>query len=578
MFLAWLHCGSCGEAARVEAEVAEALAAGWRLQASRPGVSIATTGPRPPQVREIGDGFVVGELFHSCTPMREAPGALPYGRETPEGCARQLLQRYWGRYVALLRAPENRNWSVLRDPSGAREALTWRLDGVWRVASTLVLPATLRPRIKVDWSALAGVLVDPVQISGELALEGVAALAPGELRSLRPSGDAGRLVWSPVERAHTAGINPASARARVRDAVVASTRSLARPLAEVSGGFDSSVVAAMLVDARGADAIAWVHHVVEEAEADERVFARATARRLGLTLSERVKPEARLDPADLVGLRDLPRPSLNATDTEYERAMIDGARQAGGDGFVTGQGGDAIFLTLRSAWLGADLLHRRGAAAVLDGELQDLARSARRSVWTLVRRAALSRLGWAGPKRRTGSPFVSAQAHKTARGARRHPWLAGVAALPPGKRIQIEALTEALVVQAECARSRAAPLVHPLMSQPVMELCLPVPANILAYRGRDRAWAREMFAQDLAPEVAARRTKGDMTAYYGRMVAAGLPQLRPFLLDGQLMAHGLLDFAKLSRALDVERLAVDGLYADLMDLVAIEAWTRTWPG
>ena len=260
----------------------------------------------------------------------------------------------------------------------------------------------------------------------------------------------------------------------------------------------------------------------------------------------------------------------------HERAMIDGARQAGAVGFVTGQRSDAIFLTLRSAWLGADLLHRRGAAAILDGELQDLARSARRSVWTLVRRAALSRLGWAGPKRRTGSPFVSAQANKSARGARRHSWLAGVAALPSGKRIQIEALTKALVVQAECARSRAAPLVHPLMSQPVMELCLPIPADILAHRGRDRAWAPEMFAQDLAPEVAARRTKGDMMAYYGRGGLA--PAAPPFLLDGQLMAHGLLDFAKLSRALDVERLAVDGLYADPMDLVAIEAWTRTWPG
>lgn len=80
----------------------------------------------------------------------------------------------------------------------------------------------------------------------------------------------------------------------------------------------------------------------------------------------------------------------------------------------------------------------------------------------------------------------------------------------------------------------------PLLSQPVVETCLAVPAWTLA-GDRDRSLARLAFADRLPDRIRLRRSKGHMTSVYGRMLAAGLPRLRPWLLDGVLAQQGLID-------------------------------------
>jgi asparagine synthase (glutamine-hydrolysing) len=132
----------------------------------------------------------------------------------------------------------------------------------------------------------------------------------------------------------------------------------------------------------------------------------------------------------------------------------------------------------------------------------------------------------------------------------------------------------------ECRRGRVAALVHPLISQPLVELCLAIPADVLA-DGPDenllgRGLARKVFAGRLPAEVARRLSKGDMTAFHGQAIAASLGDIRPFLIDGRLAAQGIVDRDRLGGALTVEALMREGGYADVLDLLAIEAWVRVW--
>ena len=142
--------------------------------------------------------------------------------------------------------------------------------------------------------------------------------------------------------------------------------------------------------------------------------------------------------------------------------------------------------------------------------------------------------------------------------------------------MQIEGLTDALIFQGDSLRARSVRIIHPLMSQPILETCLDLPVDALVRGGRDRGLARKAFQTSLPPEVSERRTKGDMTAFYGRMIARSLKVLRPFLLEGGLAQAGLLDLERLDEALTCERLAADGGYGDVMDLATQEAWARRW--
>jgi asparagine synthase (glutamine-hydrolysing) len=121
-----------------------------------------------------------------------------------------------------------------------------------------------------------------------------------------------------------------------------------------------------------------------------------------------------------------------------------------------------------------------------------------------------------------------------------------------------------------------ADLVHPLISQPLMECSLRIPSYVLACGGTDRGLARMAFSEKIPAAIAARTTKGGVDAYWNELVIANLKFVRPFLLDGHLEAAGVIDRRQMSDLLTEQQLirAVQPLPAVLSCLIA-EGWLRT---
>ena len=121
-----------------------------------------------------------------------------------------------------------------------------------------------------------------------------------------------------------------------------------------------------------------------------------------------------------------------------------------------------------------------------------------------------------------------------------------------------------------------ADLVHPLISQLLIERSLQIPSYILASGGTDRGLARLAFSDKIPAAIAARTTKGGVDAYWNDLVITNLRFLRPFLLDGHLEAAGLIDRRLMSDLLTEQQLirAVQPLPALLSCLIA-EGWLRT---
>jgi asparagine synthase (glutamine-hydrolysing) len=128
----------------------------------------------------------------------------------------------------------------------------------------------------------------------------------------------------------------------------------------------------------------------------------------------------------------------------------------------------------------------------------------------------------------------------------------------------------------ESDRSRIAHLVNPLLSQPVMEMCLSIPSWQWRAGGRDRAMARDAFAPLLPPAILERKIKGTPDPFCGEIVRHKRQELRERLLGGQLAAHGILDVRAIEEVLRPERPTSSEENVRLLELVNAEAWTAHW--
>ncbi|MGH6965141.1 MAG: asparagine synthase-related protein, partial [Phenylobacterium sp.] len=305
-------------------------------------------------------------------------------------------------------------------------------------------------------------------------------------------------------------------------------------------------------------------------EGDERRYARAAAEHLHLPLTLIPKPIEALTEADFVEVSKGLRPAFPATDPARDRDTAARLEASGASALVTGHGGDIVFFQMPTPLIAVDRFRITGLKGLSGEFLGDVARLTRTPVWSILRgltkpeRSAAGRRPAALP-RGGSAPSVALD-----------PWSQDGAAFPPAKRLQLAGLFDAQLARGWSRRGAMADIVNPLLAQPVVELCLGLPTPTLVEGGRDRSLARRAFRGRLPPLLLDRRSKGELTAHYGRMIAASLGYLRPLLLDGCLAEAGLLDRARLDAALTPQRLILDRAMGEILLAAVIETWVRWW--
>lgn len=531
---------------------------GWTRRVADPYVQVfAPSGGRLPVVGGLdGHGVMLGELFDAeGRRLAEPEQALHASRRLDGEVAQGVVAGYWGRYVLIRRV--SGATAILRDPSGALDAVVWRKNGVTLVATDAdAIPLAWLPEdAELDWPRIAEMAARPGEFRHRLGLTGFTPVAPGALLTVGPGVEASEQIWRPAEIYRKARSRPAP---DLRGVVQRTVRALAGErtwVAELSGGLDSAVVALALSPAQRSRVSQWVNHYVDQPEGDERGWARTVLATDGLTLTEVHRKGLSLDAARLEASAGGFRPAINDIDPEYNDDIARRIDETGAWGSMTGQGGDAVFFQMASPLVAFDEVLERG--------------------WRL-RPSAIHRLGrwmrqsvWAGTWLRTWRD------HSRDRAGWDHPWLDDLRGVPPAKALQIATLAFCQTFQGPAGRSRSGPCVNPLLSQPVLEAGLACSAVDLTWGGRDRAAVRAAFADVLPAGILNRRSKGELGAYYGEAVADRLPFLRDYLLGGALAEAGLID-PSLEAQMSRESLLWRGGYSDLLSLALTEAWVRRW--
>lgn len=566
--------------------------ADWTRVAGTTGMEVFVTGAQETNNHgySLGShGVVLGKLFrrtpHDQFARPEDAGAIEDPERLSESGGRALIQDYWGRYVAFLRS-SSRTATLVRDPSGSLPCYVMPHEGVHIVFSWLedvleLLRSVPRPSIR--WGSItAGLLMG--ESSGRLtALERVTQVCAGEAVDLGPTTSRHALLWNAADHARAIVTEDRLAAAHVlkQTAILCAAAWASRHprlLLRLSGGVDSSILLACLANERVQADIVCLNYHSPGANSDERAFARLAATRFNRPLIERQRPASvALEP--VLRIARMPSPSSYVSRITSSATDTDVARAHGATALLTGGGGDQLFFELHHWWPAADYLRNRGLDGGFLGAALDAARLGRVSIWEALRLALLDRFRSEPPgldpldESSLINPDALDPKHLV---SHQHPVMLQANGLSIGKLTQLQILTAHGGYYDPFEGERAPELVNPFLSQPLIELCLGLPTYVLAHGGQGRALARQAFAAELPPEIAARRSKGGMSESVRSLLQDNLDFARSLLLDGELVGRGLLQRHRVEEALSGRPTTLASSAMEIHGLIATEAWIQRW--
>lgn len=555
-----------------ESLLARLDACGMECRLSLSGVKVYL-GKETPFLAVPNVGLVIGQVF----PNRgkdPSSGQLSYaGRPNPE---RFLLKSCWGEYIAILGGLRNGEpCRILRDPSGGVQCI-YSLNGrCGFVTSDVSIAEALGLYARqVDWDAITHSLVFPYWRGTRTALRGIRELLPGCMMHVSGSRVVEQTAWSPwdfvgADQRHHC---PAEAASSVREAVTTSVSAWANldrsVLLELSGGLDSSIVGTCLRDTE--TRVTCCTLTTPLSGTDERPYARHVASLLGQRLhtlqicAETLNLEFQ-PPADAV------MPGMTPVQEQVDAALTAAAEHHGARSFMSGAGGDTVFCLLGNASPAADAFRQAGPRA---GFIAVHNISAMHGC-TLPRAIGLTArklLRGAKPSRPANLAFLDQGAGLIE--PMPHPWLDATDDSNIGDREWVAALAGTQCYPDGTARNRVRPVRFPLLSQPVMEACLRVPTWMWVTYGRNRAIARDAFADKLPPAILNRKSKGSYVPFAGMLYARHRMHMLRFLEHGQLASQGLLDVPALRAFMRSDVPPRDVSFLRTFDLCMIENWVR----
>ncbi len=579
-------------------------ATNWIPTLETAGLTVHTRGSMAPylgaQVLAGGHGLILGVLFNrsrNCRASSDELSADPRLSAADLGTFRHLTQAFWGGYVALLSNSRAGEFYVLRDCSGMLPCYYTNTRGITLVSSDArnFLPLcraahgqSATHTFNINWKYIAAFLArSRVQIR-ETGLDGVQELLAGEILIGRDERLSIELAWSPSK--FTDPDPPKSPddqceelRSTVQSCIDAWCSVHDRVVHSLSGGFDSSLVLALMNRSSRRPLVVCVNRYADGPAEDERQYARIAARAADVSLVEWpwTFDHYVLD-GSCVTLPLGAKPSIPALFAPPETAFFQTLCAAQHfDAIWTGEGGDHLFMAVRTTLTIADFLHSRHSNRGLLRILTETSRLTGKSIphlaCGLISLRRLSPVADYVPDV-PHNPLLATRSHRTGEQQRYllHPWETAMRNTLPGKRHQVSMLADAIHRVRPLEGSPDSLELQPLLSQPIIERCLSIPTFDLLRDGCTRGLARRAFRSVVPPAILNREQKGQTTHHIFGVIERSLPYISNILVNGELEARGLLNSSML-RPLVAAQIPISEMQlAPFLTCVAAEIWVRAW--
>ncbi|MEJ2443879.1 MAG: asparagine synthase-related protein, partial [Exilibacterium sp.] len=158
-----------------------------------------------------------------------------------------------------------------------------------------------------------------------------------------------------------------------------------------------------------------------------------------------------------------------------------------------------------------------------------------------------------------------------------HPFYLQPHRLPPAKASHVAGLLIPPLHLEQAHSDYFVNRIAPLCSQPLIELCLRIPTDVLTIGGKNRGLARRAFADLMPLEIATRESKSTSNSYQRNILSKQLPYARELLLEGLMVKEKLFDRKRLEQALTLDEKYDTSAFEHLAILryMSTEIWLRS---
>lgn len=574
----------------------------WLPAVDIPGLYVAyVTDPRCAHsvlVLPESSGVIMGQVFDlDCTKKsvsREATARLLATN------GRSIISECWGSYVLFLNDRRSQRRLVVRAPMGTLPCFYTKLSDASIVFSSIDDLTEFRVMsLSINWDCIRAQAINRDYLTQETGFREISSLECGECLDVDSTDFVVRSYWNPCAIARTPEIcNFEHAASAFRTETVRSVSAWAsvhdRIVHLLSGGLDSSIVAACLKDSPSKLGVTCVNLYSRQRIGDERRFARSMAERTGLRLIE-IEENPNLDLHCFLNCSMTARPSLTYIGCDPNPPYLQLARDLYATAVFDGELGDNVFGAIPGHEVVTEHIWRHGFGAAALGAAYDYAYLKRLSVWVVLYRALRDQARIANTPYWSMHNYMKHIADKDPRNTGLissaaveeyesqmprfiHPFFLDIQGVPVGRF----ALIWGIVVRTSTSyhppfmRSNDPDAVSPLASQRLVECALRTASPLHMSGGRDRSVIRHAFESDLSQSVLARRGKGTPDGWLLDVIKRNRSFLRETLLDGLLVRERILDKAKVEAILDG---SVTNTRQSLMEVIIqlfIEVWLRRW--
>lgn len=594
----------------------------WTVACEAPGMLVLHAGPRrgATDIHPLsnGSGVVLGRLFSLSASNGSTSPVQTFDEDETQrilaSAGQHVVDHYWGAYVAIVNDAARHRHHVFQDPIGNMPCYRARFRGLEIIFSHIEDCLRLLPvSFSINHRYLARMLVHWVLTGTETGLDNVEKLPRGQRLTLCQGRTERALLWDPIAIASTPRIQqPEEAavelRTTVQNTIDAWASCFQRIVLKLSGGFDSSVVAGCLAQARSKPEVSYLHMWIDmeldegrvhlpgmdqrtanklraiAGHGDQRYFARLVAERWRTPMTERQRSLS----VDLSRLWHVPlrvTPALYYTKMHSDDAEAELARTMGAEAIFSGQAGDSVFLATQQPLPAIDHAYQHGLGPALWQHLHATSRLSGDSLWSVLGKA----IRHGALRRPYGSAFnalalptlLSPQLLETLTVEDFQGELMRRVAnsnLPPGKRDHVKGVAWSEFYDFVFYSGRYAEHIDPLNSQPVWELMLQIPTWTVLTGGVSRGLARRAFSDLLPEEIRKRLSKGSGAPYYQHLVRANKDFMRERLLDGLLVQRGYLDRRLVDQCFSSADPGMTVSAVTLLNYLSAEIWLQQWTG
>ena len=544
-------------------------------------------------ILSLKEALLIGKVFNKNSYETITKEDLEQQSEIPN---QFFVKKYWGNYIYL--RVKDKVATILRDPVGQLPLFYTKLDsGECLFSSEIeILIGMIKNKPGFNWKYFSSYMVHAFITTEQTAFDGIYELPHGcqlTYNSINGLMECS-IVWNPLDylQGYRDTENAKDDIINITSNVIKSwTRNTDLISLDFSGGTDSTgllfLVNKILDKNQEIKLINMFHPDVSSS--DERKYARATAKDLGLDLIE--FDHSKSLPYDPVCNAMRFKPNWPTSLLSYLKINNDISfliKENKNIIYMSGHGGDHIFLCPPPVTSLCDYLIERGGKG-FNAKLEEIYSLFREPLFSILREMAKGFIFYylcshynqsayviSNFKR---APWLSKEVFLLEKKMRYHPFFDGERTTKslPGKFGLIDAIYSGLsTIKTDIRDDGTNPVFFPLFSQPLLELVLSIPTYESYHDGYNRYLFRKAISDTFKTTAVWRQDKGETSGIEQRGLKSNEKRILELCLEGNMVKQGLINKEQLHAGiLEVMNGQKDYQWA-ITNLICAETFMNYW--